>query len=93
MQAQLLTDFLLPMLEYVPEQRATAREMLEHPWLQISPRSRAAASSAGRSKEPVAAPEERSRRRPTQFDLQQQPDALGPAPKRSRYAARTLDIQ
>lgn len=33
-EAQALTDFLLPMLEYVPEDRATAKQMLDHPWLQ-----------------------------------------------------------
>ena len=34
LQAQSLTSFLLPMLEYVPEKRATAAEMLHHPWLE-----------------------------------------------------------
>ena len=33
LQAQLLTSFLLPMLEYDPQRRATARHMLSHPWL------------------------------------------------------------
>lgn len=28
-----LTEFLLPMLQFDPEQRATAQEMLSHPWL------------------------------------------------------------
>ncbi|XP_064415304.1 SRSF protein kinase 3 isoform X2 [Latimeria chalumnae] len=32
-QAVQFTDFLLPMLEYVPEKRATAAECLRHPWL------------------------------------------------------------
>lgn len=32
-QAEGLASFLLPMLEYVPEKRATAAEMLKHPWL------------------------------------------------------------
>lgn len=27
------TDFLLPMLELMPEKRATAAECLRHPWL------------------------------------------------------------
>lgn len=27
------TDFLLPMLELIPEKRATAAECLRHPWL------------------------------------------------------------
>ena len=29
-----LADFLTPMLDYVPEKRATAAECLKHPWLQ-----------------------------------------------------------
>ncbi|KAG7472614.1 hypothetical protein MATL_G00110550 [Megalops atlanticus] len=32
-EAQAFTDFLLPMLELVPERRATAAECLRHPWL------------------------------------------------------------
>lgn len=32
-EALFLADFLLPMLEYLPEKRATAQEMLNHPWL------------------------------------------------------------
>lgn len=33
-QAAALSDFLLPMLRFVPSRRATAAEMLRHPWLQ-----------------------------------------------------------
>ncbi|XP_026532013.1 SRSF protein kinase 3 isoform X2 [Notechis scutatus] len=32
-QAAQFTDFLLPMMEYIPEGRATAAQCLEHPWL------------------------------------------------------------
>ena len=32
--AEELADFLTPMLDYVPEKRATAAECLKHPWLQ-----------------------------------------------------------
>lgn len=32
-EAAALTDFLMPMLEYYPEKRASARELLRHPWL------------------------------------------------------------
>ncbi|KAJ6655341.1 hypothetical protein lerEdw1_005533 [Lerista edwardsae] len=32
-QAAQFTDFLLPMMEYIPEERATAAECLQHPWL------------------------------------------------------------
>ena len=34
-EAQALTDFMLPMLEYYPEKRASARELLRHPWLKM----------------------------------------------------------
>lgn len=34
-EAESLAEFLLPMLEWYPEKRATAKEMLEHPWLQM----------------------------------------------------------
>ena len=36
-EAKALADFLLPMLEYYPEKRASAREMLNHPWLKMKP--------------------------------------------------------
>ena len=36
-EAQALTDFLLPMLEFYPERRATARDLLRHPWLTMPP--------------------------------------------------------
>lgn len=32
-EAKLLADFLLPMLDWYPSRRATAEEMLNHPWL------------------------------------------------------------
>ncbi|KAK9904075.1 hypothetical protein WJX75_003847 [Coccomyxa subellipsoidea] len=85
-EAQLLADFLQPMLEYVPERRATAAEMLQHPWLQIAPQTRSRSRSAVSSATAVPAapdvrPEERTRRRPTQFDS----DRPGsPHAKRSR---------
>lgn len=34
-EAQGITDFLLPMLEWDPQKRATAQEMLSHPWLNM----------------------------------------------------------
>ncbi len=34
-EAQALADFLMPMLEYYPEKRASARELLRHPWLSM----------------------------------------------------------
>ena len=34
-EANALTDFLMPMLEYYPEKRASAQKMLEHPWLKM----------------------------------------------------------
>lgn len=36
-EAESLADFLLPMLEWYPEKRATAREMINHPWLHMEP--------------------------------------------------------
>ena len=36
-EARELSNFLLPMLEYYPEKRATAKQMLEHPWLKMPP--------------------------------------------------------
>ena len=36
-EAQALTEFLLPMLEFYPERRASARELLRHPWLSMPP--------------------------------------------------------
>ncbi len=36
-EAQGLTDFLMPMLNYYPERRATAQQMLSNPWLQMPP--------------------------------------------------------
>lgn len=34
-EAESLADFLLPMLEWYPEKRATAQDMLDHPWLNM----------------------------------------------------------
>ena len=34
-EAKELSNFLLPMLEYYPEKRATAQTMLNHPWLKM----------------------------------------------------------
>ena len=36
-EAQALSDFLLPMLEFYPERRASARDLLRHPWLSMPP--------------------------------------------------------
>ena len=36
-EAQALSDFIMPMLEYLPEKRASARELLSHPWLKMEP--------------------------------------------------------
>ena len=35
-QAQAFTDFLLPMLAFDPQERATADQCLQHPWLNSS---------------------------------------------------------
>ena len=34
-EAEALSNFLMPMLEYLPEKRASARELLNHPWLKM----------------------------------------------------------
>ena len=36
-EAQAFSDFLMPMLEYYPDKRASARELLRHPWLNMPP--------------------------------------------------------
>lgn len=33
-EAETLTSFLLPMLHYYPDSRASASELVNHPWLQ-----------------------------------------------------------
>jgi len=34
-EAQALNDFIMPMLEYYPEKRASAQELLKNPWLNM----------------------------------------------------------
>ena len=34
-EARAFADFLMPMLAWDPEKRATAQQMLNHPWLQM----------------------------------------------------------
>lgn len=36
-EAIAMADFLVPMLEWYPEKRATAQEMLSHPWFDMKP--------------------------------------------------------
>ena len=36
-EAKAFSDFLMPMLEYYPDKRASARELLKHPWLNMPP--------------------------------------------------------
>lgn len=36
-EAENLAGFLLPMLEWYPERWASAKEMLDHPWLKMEP--------------------------------------------------------
>jgi len=36
-EAQALNDFLLPMLDWHHDKRASAEEMLKHPWLDMAP--------------------------------------------------------
>lgn len=34
-EADALSDFIMPMLEYYPEKRASAQDLLNHPWLNM----------------------------------------------------------
>jgi serine/threonine protein kinase len=34
-EAQMLSDFIMPMLEYYPEKRVSAQELLKHHWLNM----------------------------------------------------------
>ena len=34
-EAKALAEFLLPMLEWYPDKRASAQTMLDHPWLKM----------------------------------------------------------
>jgi serine/threonine protein kinase len=34
-EAEALNDFIMPMLEFYPEKRITAQELLKHPWLNM----------------------------------------------------------
>ncbi|KAK9852127.1 hypothetical protein WJX84_008536 [Apatococcus fuscideae] len=79
-EAVALSSFLLPMLEYVPEQRATAAQMQQHPWLtgklpslssQAGDRHRSAPSSSSprlvkRSRSPSPSPPQHEARTQTQ---------------------------
>ena len=49
LQARAFADFLLPMLNFVPSKRATAGQMLQHPWLrgEVAAAPAAAAEPAG----------------------------------------------
>ena len=82
LQAELMADFLRPMLEYEPERRATAQEMLSHPWLKAPVTGQIRRGSAA-SAQTAAPGDERTRRRPTHFD-QEHGSPAGLAPKRSR---------
>jgi serine/threonine protein kinase len=53
-----MADFLLPMLHFDPEKRATAAEALKHPWLDGPPSEEAAAAAAADADE-----EQRQQRR------------------------------
>jgi serine/threonine-protein kinase SRPK3 len=34
-EAEMLADFLLPMIKWLPKERASAQKMLDHPWLKM----------------------------------------------------------
>ncbi|GLC46377.1 hypothetical protein PLESTB_001768700 [Pleodorina starrii] len=72
-----LASFMLPMLRFVPEERATAAEMLNHPWLrgELPPqaqedtavRSDKRNGSAGSGSQRSVSPEERERRHSSRY--------------------------
>jgi serine/threonine protein kinase len=35
--ANAMSEFLVPMLDFVPEKRPTAAQLLQHPWLNVGP--------------------------------------------------------
>ena len=83
-QAQGLSTFLLPMLEYAPEKRATAAQMLQHSWLQgILPA--AAASPAKAPSRPASRRHSRHRKSHSRTDSAH-------AAKRSRYFAHSTAV-
>jgi len=59
-EAEALAAFMVPMLEFVPEKRATAKDMLSHPWLSGDLQ---AAASLGKSAGRAAGSARRSRSR------------------------------
>ncbi|CAK0782897.1 hypothetical protein CVIRNUC_006092 [Coccomyxa viridis] len=86
-EAELMADFLQPMLEYEPERRGTARDMLSHPWLKApvsAPAGRRPSMASAATAAAPGAEQERTRRRPTHFDVEQTGSPTGPPPKRSR---------
>ena len=84
LQAELMADFLRPMLEFEPERRATAQEMLSHPWLEAPVTGPIGRGSAASAVTAAPAEERAARRRPSHFDVGQGGSPAGLAPKRSR---------
>lgn len=41
-----MADFIVPILDFVPEKRPTAAQLLNHPWINVGPRLRQPANPA-----------------------------------------------
>ncbi len=83
LQARAFADFLLPMLNFVPSKRATAGQMLQHPWLRgevaAAPAAAAAAASA-----PAPPASRRSLERQGKQRSNERSRSRSRSPKRSR---------
>eukprot|EP01054_Gregarina_sp_Poly1_P007106 Gregarina_sp_Poly_1__7105@NODE_388_length_8987_cov_115_762892_g317_i0_p1_GENE_NODE_388_length_8987_cov_115_762892_g317_i0NODE_388_length_8987_cov_115_762892_g317_i0_p1_ORF_typecomplete_len762_score126_13Pkinase/PF00069_25/5_7e20Pkinase/PF00069_25/1_1e19Pkinase_Tyr/PF07714_17/3_9e09Pkinase_Tyr/PF07714_17/1_9e06Kinaselike/PF14531_6/0_13Kinaselike/PF14531_6/0_067Pkinase_fungal/PF17667_1/0_0023Kdo/PF06293_14/0_045RIO1/PF01163_22/0_03RIO1/PF01163_22/6_9e03APH/PF01636_23/0_11APH/PF01636_23/1_8e03DUF11 len=66
-EASYVSDFLLPMLEIEPNKRATAQDMLKHPWLQL----------VGKASSPILPEQCRASNQQREFAKRQHPDIVG----------------
>ncbi|GAY65856.1 hypothetical protein CUMW_244230 [Citrus unshiu] len=57
-----MADFLVPILDFVPEKRPTAAQCLSHPWMSAGPRLREPSMAAGEPRETEGSIPERKRR-------------------------------
>ncbi|KAL9413280.1 hypothetical protein AB3S75_041867 [Citrus x aurantiifolia] len=56
-----MADFLVPILDFVPEKRPTAAQCLSHPWMSAGPRLREPSMAAGEPRETEGSIPERKR--------------------------------
>jgi serine/threonine-protein kinase SRPK3 len=79
-EARAFADFLMPMLNFVPSKRATAGQMLQHPWL----RGEAVAAPAAAAAAPAAPASRRSLERQGKQRSNERSRTRSRSPKRSR---------